>query len=182
MKKQRNLLSNPQSTHHNVATPRYILEFMRELLGDNYFDPCPLVPSFDGLTVPWKGSVYCNPPYDNIDAWMRKAIKEVRDGACSACIMLVPFKAHCNYWDELVLPHAWRVDVITSPIIFDGYKQKMPQVMCLVHYAPRVTLNTLPQLCWLEFPQWKQHCKCNDERRMKKSYDDTSNKLKFLYQ
>ena len=32
----------------------------------------------DGLLQPWHGSVWCNPPYSNLDAWLAKAWREWR--------------------------------------------------------------------------------------------------------
>jgi len=43
------------------------------------FDPCPtfygiVTAKFDGLSINWKKSNYCNPPYNNQKAWVEKSL------------------------------------------------------------------------------------------------------------
>jgi len=46
------------------------------------FDPCPYPRpnNFDGLTEEWGQSNYVNPPFEDVTAWVRKAIAENRKG------------------------------------------------------------------------------------------------------
>src|SRR5580704_13876115 len=48
------------------------------------FDPCPLNPTIDGLTVDWPDGTFFNPPftgdYGSKTAFIRKAIEESRKG------------------------------------------------------------------------------------------------------
>jgi len=54
------------------------------------FDPCPVNPSFDGLKIRWKGDVFCNPPYSEIDKWVDKALLERRYYNVKSIVMLLP--------------------------------------------------------------------------------------------
>jgi hypothetical protein len=48
------------------------------------FDPCPIHPDFDGLTIPWPDRTFINPPftsdYGSKTAFIRKAIAESKLG------------------------------------------------------------------------------------------------------
>lgn len=46
----------------------------------------------DGLVRPWFGSVWCNPPYSDCGAWVRKAWEEWR----SACSFTTSTADHCH--------------------------------------------------------------------------------------
>jgi len=61
-------------------TPEYILEKVRLVLDDDYFDPCPINPQFDGLQVEWKIRCFINPPYSrgSLEKWSVKADIEYR--------------------------------------------------------------------------------------------------------
>lgn len=55
----------------------------------------------DGLKQPWDGErVFCNPPYDNIEAWVEKAWRE----ANPLTVMLVPAWTDRKWWQNHVEP------------------------------------------------------------------------------
>lgn len=66
----------------------------------------PLVPRHftvdeDGLSQPWTGRVWLNPPYGKvIRAWMRKAADEVRSGRAEVVVCLVPARTDTIWWHE----------------------------------------------------------------------------------
>ena len=71
----------------NWKTPEKILEPVREVLGPDYFDPCPVDPKFNGIQIDWPcRNTFINPPYSrgSLEGWSRKALKEYRlaDQAC----------------------------------------------------------------------------------------------------
>ena len=55
----------------------------------------------DGLAQPWKGRVFCNPPYGaTIRKWIRKAVAETSSGNADRVIMLVPARPDTRWWRE----------------------------------------------------------------------------------
>jgi len=60
--------------------------------------PCPCPPEFNGITVPWGSSTYCNPPFLKRDslhgagptAFVRKAIAEHALGKTVVLLLPVP--------------------------------------------------------------------------------------------
>jgi phage N-6-adenine-methyltransferase len=76
----------------------------------------------DGLTKPWRGLVWCNPPYSDCGAWVRKAWDEwhgsdprvprdhgyqlARDAAPYKIVMLLPAnRTEQSWWQEWVEPY-----------------------------------------------------------------------------
>jgi phage N-6-adenine-methyltransferase len=57
----------------------------------------------DGLTEAWRGRVWCNPPYSNLGAWVRKAWKEA--AYCEVIVMLLPAnRTEQAWWQDEVEP------------------------------------------------------------------------------
>lgn len=67
--------------------PDLYKSFMRD---NTWFDPCPVNPNFDGLSIPWHGNVFCNPPYSQISTWIDKAWKESNNTSVNSITMLLP--------------------------------------------------------------------------------------------
>lgn len=54
----------------------------------------------DGLSKPWKGRVWMNPPYGRtIGEWMKKAYEESRTNA-SVVVCLVPARTDTKWWHD----------------------------------------------------------------------------------
>lgn len=62
--------------------------------------------SNSGLENSWDGHVvWCNPPYSDIAAWVRKALAEVTLGACKKVVMLLPAnRTEQRWWQEYIEP------------------------------------------------------------------------------
>lgn len=52
----------------------------------------------DGLSRPWAGRVWCNPPYSDLNAWVQKAWREWNGGDCENIVMLVPANRTEQLW------------------------------------------------------------------------------------
>lgn len=67
--------------------------------------------SEDGLRASWRAeSVWCNPPYSDISAWVHKAWAEMRNG-CDLVVMLLPAnRTEQKWWQEMVEPYRDRCD------------------------------------------------------------------------
>ncbi len=86
----------------HYETPPETMEMIRERWGPFDLDPCCEVrtakaPNFftkedDGLSKPWFGRVFMNPPYGdkNLYAWMKKAYNEARVERRAKVVCLVP--------------------------------------------------------------------------------------------
>ena len=70
------------------------------------FDPCPVNPDFDGLSVAWGKSNFVNPPYNRIDKpkFIRKAYNEWQAG--KTCVLLIPAATGTKQFHDIILPHA----------------------------------------------------------------------------
>lgn len=60
----------------------------------------------DGLMQEWgQHRVWCNPPYSDLGAWVKKATIEHRDG-CPLIVMLLPAnRSEQGWWQDYVEPH-----------------------------------------------------------------------------
>jgi phage N-6-adenine-methyltransferase len=59
----------------------------------------------DGLATPWRGRVWCNPPYSDIRPWVEKAWTEWGTGNVETIAMLLPAnRTEQSWWQECVEP------------------------------------------------------------------------------
>ena len=52
----------------------------------------------DGLTQPWVGTCWMNPPYSQVELWMKKAWEKSQKGATVVC--LVPSRTDTYWWSR----------------------------------------------------------------------------------
>lgn len=52
----------------------------------------------DGLTQPWSGTVWVNPPYSTVARWIAKGYQAAQDGA--TVVLLVPARTDTRWWHE----------------------------------------------------------------------------------
>src|SRR5262249_42668683 len=63
--------------------------------------PLLLTGQDDGLSLPWHGTVFVNPPYGRaIARWIAKARGEVERGNASKVVALIPARTDTAYWHE----------------------------------------------------------------------------------
>jgi hypothetical protein len=93
-------------------TPKHIVQAVLQALGSVDLDPCsdckinPTVPATnhftkqdDGLTQPWHGRVYMNPPYGSeIHHWTSKLRSEYESGKVTAAVALVPARTDTRWF------------------------------------------------------------------------------------
>ena len=59
-------------------------------------------PEQDGLSQPWPGRVWCNPPYGRtLPRWLAKAHEEIRSNA-ELIVMLIPARTDTKWFHEYV--------------------------------------------------------------------------------
>ena len=122
-------------------TPKYILD----TLGEFDLDPCsPMVRPFDtakvhytkaddGLSRPWAGRVWLNPPYKEVQAWM-SAMAQHRNG-----IALIYNRLGTHWFSRLVMPYTTGLLFLTGAIKFipkEGTAKRAPNHYVLIAYDP----------------------------------------------
>jgi len=101
------------SVDGEYRTPQWLLRFLEDKYGVFETDPCarakskvaPLWYGYrsphgkDGLTVPWPGNVFMNPPYGRgIGQWVAKARDEALYGAAYRVVCLLPARTDTQWW------------------------------------------------------------------------------------
>lgn len=97
------------SSFHGWHTPRELLDQLARALGSFDLDPCADPASHvqahvkinaadDGLSLPWRGLVFCNPPYGSaLKTWVAKCHSEAASGR--ACVVaLIPARTDTKWW------------------------------------------------------------------------------------
>jgi phage N-6-adenine-methyltransferase len=94
-------------------TPPSIIDRVRTALLDIDLDPCadaerkvPAAQHFtsedDGLSRPWSGRVFMNPPYgDAISGWIDKLAVEVARGDVTEAVSLLPSRTDTGWWSRV---------------------------------------------------------------------------------
>jgi phage N-6-adenine-methyltransferase len=87
------------------ATPEWLY---KELDAEFHFDfdPCPLNSTFNGLDLPWFGSIFVNPPYSKLKSFLMKAHQELENGNAKAIVFLVFANTDTGWFHDYVLGKA----------------------------------------------------------------------------
>jgi phage N-6-adenine-methyltransferase len=107
------------NVHFSSETPEWytpwdVIERVQSLFGEIDLDPCsnpgvPIVPALahftentDGLSQPWAGRVYMNPPYGRgIGEWVSKLAESYASGAVTEAVALVPARTDTEWFNQL---------------------------------------------------------------------------------
>jgi site-specific DNA-methyltransferase (adenine-specific) len=103
-----------RSVHFSSAsceweTPQALFEELNRIFGGFTLDPCATSENAkcaryftredNGLTQPWSGKVFMNPPYGReIGSWVKKARAESQCGVLVVC--LLPARVDTRWWHE----------------------------------------------------------------------------------
>lgn len=91
----------------------------------------------DGLSQPWYGHVWCNPPYGRqIHRWIEKAAAEAALGRCDV-VMLLPARVDTVWWHDLVLAYATAVVFFKGRVKFVGAENSAPFPSVVVYFKAR---------------------------------------------
>lgn len=114
------------------ATPWPIVRMLEAEFGPFDLDPCCVsdtakAPKFfttaeDGLSQPWSGRVFLNPPYSKPGPWLEKAIRETTAGAADLVVALLPVSSDTRWFHELVKERA-EVRFIKGRVRFFGWQR-----------------------------------------------------------
>jgi len=127
------------STNQAWETPVALLATLHGVFGRFDLDPCAprrsrarvrarvhLTEEDDGLSVPWRGTVFVNPPYGRtLAAWVAKAHSEAESGRAKTVVALLPARPDTNYWHEHVAGCA-AVFFLRGRLRFGDGKQSAP--------------------------------------------------------
>ena len=91
----------------------------------------------DGLTMPWKGIVWCNPPYGReIGSWVRKALFASVDGA--TVVMLIPARTDTKWFHDYIYKRDnVEVRFVKGRLKFGNSKNSAPFPSMVVVFKPR---------------------------------------------
>ena len=114
-------MKNRKKIHDDWATPDYMLDYIKTKYfnGNDFFDPCPLNSTFNGLLIDWKERNYINPPYERKtkEAFIRKAYKESLKG--NHCVMLLPVSTSTAIFHDVILPNC-NIEFLRGRVKFIG--------------------------------------------------------------
>ena len=113
------------------ATPWQTIRELERRFGPFDLDPAcqehtAKAPTFytieqDGLSKPWFGRVFCNPPYSKPGPWCDKARQETVGGNAELVVMLLPASVDTGWFHDLVLPFA-DVQFLRGRVRFIGWE------------------------------------------------------------
>lgn len=90
-------------------------------------------PEQDGLSKPWFGTVWCNPPYGRkIGLWVRKAYESSKTG--TTVVMLLPARTDTKWFHEYIYQQDNRVEIrfLKGRLKFGGSRDNAPFPSMLV--------------------------------------------------
>lgn len=129
-------------------TPLDLVDDLKNAVGGFDLDPCsgaepePIAPiqytkDDDGLSFPWYGKVFINPPYERyvIDEWAAKIHEEsTTEGRASLTVSVVPARVNTDWWHVLA-DDADLVCLLNNRLRFGDAKKTGPYPYAIVVYA-----------------------------------------------
>jgi hypothetical protein len=117
-----------------VLTPEWLYGLLNARFGPFDFDPAPYPRprDFDGLapTTPWGKCNFVNPPYNDIESWLTRALHELHAHG-NTSVFLLPARPNTHWWTMHVAGRL-RVYNILRFIRFRGYPEEYPIATCVV--------------------------------------------------
>jgi DNA-binding XRE family transcriptional regulator len=134
------------SGNNSWETPVELAEALSLAVGGFDIDPCAattdrrrarikakvlLTEADDGLSVPWRGRCFVNPPYGRgISDWIRKCFEEEARRGC-VVVALIPARPDSKYWHEYVAGKA-DVFMLRGRLKFGDGENSAPFPSCVV--------------------------------------------------
>jgi phage N-6-adenine-methyltransferase len=144
----------PGSSKQDYCTPPELLRALEKRLNIDFF-ACDLAASNENHIAEqwyseeenslvqswsdWYGWCFCNPPYADIEPWVRKAYWESKLGAQVA--MLLPASVGSNWYRDWV-HNKCHVLFMNGRVQFVGAKDLYPKDTMILLYTPYITSGT----------------------------------------
>jgi len=124
------------SKRQDWPTPWELFRHWDDLQGPFELDVCAFphnskcstfyTPEQDGLSMPWFGVCWCNPPYGKVlNQWIKKAVDEVRSGRAKRVVCLLPARTDTAWWHDYVLPYG-EIHFLRGRVRFEGATHSAP--------------------------------------------------------
>jgi len=134
-----------------VRTPDWVWRCLFKTYGKDLDKPlidiCPIDPKFDALKSSWKdmltykgvkdAMIYCNPPYEDIEPWIHKAVSEYKKHGLET-VFLVPSATQSIRFHDVCKNHASTILFIKGYVPFIGYEKGMPMSSMFLFIGERV--------------------------------------------
>lgn len=119
----------------------------------NYYTP-----EQDGLSLPWTGTVWCNPPYGRqIGKWVEKAARSAAEGA--TVVMLLPARTDTRWFHKYIYQKA-EIRFVSGRLKFGGSKSNapFPSMVCVFRggYCDlgRLTMALIEREALMDAAEW----------------------------
>lgn len=91
----------------------------------------------DGLKQEWAGVCWCNPPYSNVKAWVKKAYNEAQKG--TVIVMLIPARTDTRWFHEYIYQmYGVEVEFLKGRLKFSGSKWNAPFPSMIVTFRKNI--------------------------------------------
>lgn len=140
------------------ATPPDLLRPLDDAVGGFDLDPCSgaerqciaeerYTKEDDGLSQPWFGAVWCNPPYSDMEGWIRKALDESHRDAVKTVVVLAPARTSTQ-WFHRYAAKASVLAFIEGRLTFGDKRDQVrnapfPSILATFGECPDALLETL---------------------------------------
>ena len=114
-----------KSENHHTRTPKAFFDKLDKEFNFD-LDGSPNHSLINMLSKSWYGSVYVNPPYNDQDAFIKKALNEINKGNCKRVVFLIPARTDTKRFHEMILPNAKEIRFIKGRLKFEGCDNSAP--------------------------------------------------------
>lgn len=89
----------------------------------------------DGLSQPWVGTCWCNPPYGReVSRWVERAMREAKL-SCATVVCLLPARTDTKWWHDYVT-NAAEIRFVRGRLKFGGHRNSAPFPSAVVVFRP----------------------------------------------
>lgn len=113
-------------------------------------------PEQDGLTQPWEGVVWCNPPYGRqIGKWVERAALAAKSGA--VVVMLLPARTDTKWFHEYIYGKA-EIRFVRGRLRFGGAANPAPFPSMVVVFRGEGSRWRIKTQCWKPWRKSRTVC------------------------